>query len=258
MTSTEVVELTPEQIRAHDDQRDMTEAGDTALATAYRRVFAGAERLLDVGGGSGAAVPALSAAAPFVVVVDWAFTMLAAAGDRARLRCAGDMRCLPFRNGTFDGVHAAHAIQNVSEWRSAIAECVRVCSAKGSVVVAWGGPPADERLAGIEAAYFAAVGEAAGVRAQRTGITLAGAHECFASLDKPLTDTLVIEGLQPRSPRQVVQRAALNPFRSQPDEAAKAAAVTAALAWAEGNVGPVDAPVDFRVVKVHHVNANSR
>ena len=258
MTSTEVVELTPEQIRAHDDQRDMGESGDTALAAAYRRVFADADRLLDVGGGSGAAVPALSAAAPLVVVVDWSFTMLAVAEARARLRCAGDMRCLPFRNGTFDGVHAAYAVQNVSEWRSAIAECVRVCSAEAPVVMAWGGPPADERLAGIEAAYFAAVGGAAGVRAQRTGITLDGAHDCFASLGKPLADTFVIEGLQLRSPRQVVQRAALNPFRSQPDEAAKAAAVTAALAWAEGNIGPVDAPVNFRVVKVHHVYANSR
>ena len=257
MKSIGVVELSPEQIRAHDDQRDMSEAGDAALATAYGRVFAGAARLLDVGGGSGAAVSALSAAAPAVVVVDWAFTMLAAAKDRAQLRCAGDMRCLPFRNGAFDGVHAAYAIQNVSEWRSAIAECVRVCSAKGPVVVAWGGPPADERLAGLEAAYFSAVGEAAGVRAQRTGITLQGAHDRFASLGKPLSDTFVIEGLQSRSPRQVVQRAALNPYRAQPDEAGKAAAVTAALAWAEGNVGPVDAPIDFLVVKAHHVYATA-
>jgi ubiquinone/menaquinone biosynthesis C-methylase UbiE len=258
MTSSEVVEPTPEQIRAHDDQRDLSEAGSASLAAAYRQVFGSAQRLLDVGGGSGAAVPALSAAAPLVVVVDWSFTMLAAAQGRARLRCAGDMRRLPFRAHTFDGVHAAYAIQNVSEWRLAIAECVRVCSSEGPVVVAWGGPPADERLAGLETAYFTSVGAAAGVRAQRTGITLDAAYECFAAHGKPLTDTFTVEGLQSRSPRQVVQRAALNPYRSQPDEAARAAAVAAALAWAERNVGPVDDPVPFRVVKAHHVYGGSR
>lgn len=255
--SGEVVELTPEQIRAHDDQRDLGESGYAALATAYQRVFSGAERLVDVGGGSGAAVPALSAAAPVVVVVDWSFTMLAAAEERALLRCAGDMRRLPFRDGTFDGVHAAYAIQNVGEWRAAIAECVRVCSTEGPVVVAWGGPPADERLAGIESAYFSAVGEAAGVRAQRTGITLEAAHECFASHGKPLVHTFEVEGLQRRSPRQIVQRAAMNPYRSQPDDAGRAAAVAAALAWAEDNVGPMDELVEFRLVKAHHVYVGS-
>lgn len=257
MTAAEVVELTPEQIRAHDDQRDMSEAGYAALATAYRKAFAGTTRLLDAGGGSGAAVPALSSASPVVVVVDWSFTMLAAAEDRACLRCVGDMRRLPFPDGAFDGVHAAYAIQNVPEWRQAIAECVRVCSQGGPVVVAWGGPPADDRLAGIERAYFSAVGEAAGVRAQRTGISIEAANACFASLGAPLSRRLVVEGAQPRSPRQVVERAAVNPYRSQPNEAARAAAVASALAWAESNVGPVDEPVDFRIVRSHHVYGDS-
>jgi SAM-dependent methyltransferase len=253
-----VVELTPEQIQAHDDQRDMGDTGYAALATAYSQVFAAADRLLDAGGGTGLAVPALMAAAPVVVVVDWSRTMLVAAKHRARLRCAGDLRRLPFRDGAFDGVHAAYAIQNVGEWTAAVAECVRVCSVAGPVVVAWGGPPADDRLAGIEGAYFAAVGEAAGVRAQRTGISLDAADECFASLGKPPVASFAVEGLQRRSPRQVVQRAALNPYRSQPHAAAKASAVTAALRWAESNVGPVDEPLDLRIVRSHHVYARGR
>lgn len=249
----QVVELTPEQISAHDDQRNLGEDGLAALATACREVFAGAQRLVDVGGGSGTAVPALSASAPFVVVVDWSSSMLAAAVGRAAARCAGDMRQLPFRDNTFDGVHAAYAIQNVGEWQLAIAECVRVCSVEGPVVVAWGGPPADERLASLEAAYFAAVGEAAGVRAERTGITPEAASECFASHDKPLARTFAVEGHQSRTPWQVVQRVALNPYRSQPTRSLQATAVAAALAWAEANVGPVETPVDFRVVRTHHV-----
>jgi SAM-dependent methyltransferase len=253
MGAVDVVELTPEQIWAHDDQRDMSAAGYTALGAAYRTVFGGAARLLDAGGGSGAAVPALLTAAPIVVVVDWSHTMLAAAEDRARLRCAGDLRRLPFPDESFDGVHAAHAIQNVAEWQAAIAECVRVCSRAGAVVVAWGGPPVDDRLAGIEHAYFAAVGEAAGVRAQRTGISLGAANDSFAAAGKPLSHTFSVEGLQVRSPRQIVDRAALNPYRSQPDEAGRRAAVEAALAWAASNVGCVDEPLEFHIVKVHHV-----
>jgi len=252
------VELTPEQIRAHDDQRDMGSAGYAALATAYREVFAGATKLLDAGGGSGTAAPALSSAASAVVVVDWSRNMLAAAEGRAPLRCAGDMRHLPFPDGAFDGVHAAYAIQNVPDWKQAISECVRVCSRSGPVVVAWGGPPADDRLAGLELAYFSAVGEAAGVRAQRTGISLGAAHECFASLGKPLHTTFSVDGLQPRSPRQIVERAALNPYRSQPEEAVREAAVVAALAWAVSNLGSVDEPVYFRIVKLHHVYGGVR
>lgn len=253
MTSDAVVELTPEQIAAHDDQRDMSAQGYAALAQAYRQVFVGASRLLDAGGGSGAAVPALRTAAPVVVLVDWSSTMLAAAAQRAPLRCAGDLRRLPFPDGAFDGVHAAYAIQNVAQWQQAVGECARVCSSSGAVLVAWGGPPADARLAGLETAYFSAVGEAAGVRAQRTGISLEGAHELFASLGKPLVRTLAVEGVQRRSPRQVVERAARNPYRSQPDDRQRATAVAAALAWAEAELGPVDEPVEFRVVKLHHV-----
>ncbi|MCA1711108.1 MAG: class I SAM-dependent methyltransferase [Actinobacteria bacterium] len=253
MTSAEAVELTREQIHAHDDQRDLGDAGGSALQAACREVFASASRLLDAGGGSGLAVPALLTAAPVVVVVDWSLTMLAAAEGRARLRCAGDLRRLPFADATFDGVHAAYAIQNLAEWQQAIAECVRVCRRAGPVVVAWGGPPADDRLAGIEHAYFSAVGEAAGVRAQRTGISLSAAHDCFASFGRPLSQTFAVEGVQPRSPRQVVERAALNPYRSQPEDSDRAAAVAYALGWAESHVGPVDEPVNFRVVRVHHV-----
>lgn len=253
MPAAEIVELTPEQIRAHDDQRDMSDNGYSALASAYREVFAGATRLLDAGGGSGAAVPALLTAAPLVMLLDWSRTMLAAAEERAPLRCAGDLRRLPFADAAFDGVHAAYAIQNVSEWRQAIIECARVCSQGGSIVVGWGGPPADEALAGIEHAYFAAVGDAAGVRAQRTGISLEAANEAFAAAGKPLSHTFTIEGVQSRSPRQVVERAALNPYRSQPAPADREVAVASALTWAASNIGPVDEPFEFQMVKTHHV-----
>lgn len=257
MTAYEVVELTPAQVRAHDDQRALTPGGHEALAEAYRRVFAGADRLLDAGGGSGVAVPALSTAAPVVVVADWSLSMLAAAEGRAPLRCAADLTRLPFADRSFDGVHAAYAIQNVTAWQRAVAECVRVCSSDGPVVVAWGGEPADERLAALMSAYFSGLGDAVGVRAQRSGITLDAATELFASLGKPLTTTVSVEDVQRRTPRQVVERTALNPYRAQPDEQARTAAVASALRWAESSVGPVDEPLDLTVVRRLHVYGGS-
>lgn len=256
--STEAVELTPRQVQAHDDQRDLGPSGRAALEVAYREVFPSGTWLLDAAGGSGTAVPALRATGSRVVVVDWSWAMLGAASGRAAHRCCGDLRRLPFPDVVFGGVHAAYAIQNVTQWRDAIGECVRVAGAAAPVVVAWGGPPADERLAGIEGAYFAAVGAAMGVRGQRTGISVEAAGEHFASLGRPLQRTFAVEGEQVRTPRQVIERASLNPFRSQPDDATRDRAVAVALGWAQEHVGPVDAPVRFRTQPVHHVYAAPR
>lgn len=247
-----VVELTDAQIAAHDDQRDLGPLGEPALAAAYSDLF-GAGLVLDAGGGSGAAAPALRAGGSRVLIVDWSLTMLAAAKGRADARCAADLRRLPFRDATFTGVHAAYALQNVAEWRHAIAECVRVAQPAAPVVVAWGGPPPDERLARLEAVFFGALGAAAGVRAERTSLTLEAANACFAYLGKPLEQTLTVEGSQTRTARQIVERARLNPYRSQADPVAREQAVAAALSWAEEHLGPVDAPIEFRVAKVHHI-----
>jgi SAM-dependent methyltransferase len=249
----DVVELTPEQIAAHDDQRDLGADAEAALVAAYRELFGMGGFVLDAGGGSGLASPALRASGSQVVVADWSFTMLAAAADRADLRCAADLRRLPFKDHAFAGVYAAYAIQNVSDWGQAISECVRVTATGGPVAVAWGGPPADDRLAGVEGAFFAALGDAAGVRAQATGITIDAANSRFADLGKPLHDVVAVEGTHRRTPRQVVERAAMNPYRSRAEPAQRRRAVEAALAWATEHVGPVDVPVAFQIVRVHHI-----
>lgn len=98
-------------------------------------------------------------------------------------------------------------------------------------------------------------GPAAGVRAERTGLTIDGASDLFAALGRPLRSTVRVDGTQRRTPRQVVERLALNPYRATPSEVQRESAVVAALAWAEQHLGPVDEPLRFRVAKVHHVYA---
>ena len=254
MSSRGRLELNAAQIAAHDDQRDLGSGGWSRLASAYCRVFRGGSRLLDAGGGSGTAVPALRMAASHVVILDWSQTMLAAAEqERSAARCVGDMQRMPFRDGTFDGVHAAYAIQNVQDWRTAIGECVRVSRPRAAVVVAWGGPQPDERLADLEMAYFDAVGDAVGVRAERNGLTLEAANDLFAELGRPLQSTFRVDAAQSRTPRQIIERVAANPYRSQPTPAVRAAAETTALDWARREIGDSDTPLPFKVTRAHHV-----
>lgn len=126
---------------------------------------------------------------------------------------------------------------------------MRVAAPAAPAVVVWGGPPTDERLAGLEAAYFDALGGVAGVRAERNGITVEAAGELSAWLGKPLRSTFAIDGTQTRTARQVVERLARNPYRSQPSDEEREAATAATLSWAQWRLG--DAPVAFRVMRVH-------
>lgn len=128
---------------------------------------------------------------------------------------------------------------------------MRVAAPAAPAVVVWGGPPTDERLAGLEAAYFDALGGVAGVRAERNGITVEAAGELSAWLGKPLRSTFAIDGTQTRTARQVVERLARNPYRSQPSDEEREAATAATLSWAQRRLG--DAPVAFRVMRVRHV-----
>ncbi len=246
-------ELLPEQIAAHDDQRDLGEDGEQALVRALQSVLVPGTVVLDAGGGSGVAVPFLRAAGAQVVLVDWAMSMLQAAAERAHTRVAGDLARLPVRTESLDAVHAAYALQNVGPWQDAIAECVRVIRPGGAVLVAWGGPPVDGRLAALESAYFTALGSAAGVRAERSGLTVPLADEAFRRRGCLLERTLSVPGVQRRTPRQVLARAAANPYRTHAGAQQRQQAVQTALAWACEHDLPVDEPIELAVLRTYHV-----
>ncbi len=180
MPAVGVVELSSLELAAHDDQRDLGAADHADLVRALRRVLPSRPLVLDAAGGSGTAVPALHEAGARVVLVDWLSAMLHAAGRYAAVRISADLTRLPFASASFDAVHAAYALQNLSDWRTGLTECARVLRPGGAMVVAWGGPPADERLGALEGAYFAAVEDYVGVRAERSGLTLTAAHDVLA------------------------------------------------------------------------------
>lgn len=252
-----VVELSSVELAAHDDQRDLGAAGHADLVRALRRVLPSRPLVLDAGGGSGTAVPALHEAGARVVLVDWSPTMLHAAGKYAAVRITADLTRLPFASASFDAVHAAYALQNLSDWRAGLTECARVLRPGGALVVAWGGPPADERLGALEGAYFAAVEDYVGVRAERSGLTLTAAHDVLAAHGCSLQEVVEVRGGQARTPRQVIERVALNPYRAQPPPAQRRQAVRQVLDWAAAHVGPVDGVLDLVQRRTLHIYKTS-
>jgi ArsR family transcriptional regulator len=99
-------------------------------------------RVIDVGTGTGALLPALAGAAAEVMAVDQSERLLA----RARRRCrdAGcdnvrfqqaDVRALPFADRSFDAAYSSMVLHHVPEPAAAVAELARVVRPGGRVVI---------------------------------------------------------------------------------------------------------------------------
>jgi ubiquinone/menaquinone biosynthesis C-methylase UbiE len=98
------------------------------------------ERILDVGCGTGVFTGDLLAAGPQVTGLDLSFPMLLQARKKAACfsfcMVRGDMRRLPFVDGSFDKTVSVTAIEFLEDARGAVAEFFRVTRPGGVVVVA--------------------------------------------------------------------------------------------------------------------------
>jgi demethylmenaquinone methyltransferase / 2-methoxy-6-polyprenyl-1,4-benzoquinol methylase len=96
-----------------------------------------ADRVLDVGAGTGVSTAEFAAAGAYAVGADLSLGMLAA-GRRHRPDLpllAGDALRLPFRDASFDAVTISFALRNVVEPGAALAELLRVTRPGGRLVV---------------------------------------------------------------------------------------------------------------------------
>jgi len=226
------VRLSKQQIELHDDQRDLGEEGVRAHAALLAEVFRGT--VLDAGGGSGRVSAMLQALGASPLLLDLSADMLAAA-PRPVPRVRADLTALPLADASVDGVHAAYAIQNVPQWRTAVRELVRLVRPGGALLVAWGSGRPDPLVRRVREHYVAEVAPWAGVAAERTGRRrIDEADSALREAGCPLVDTPTVYGSQVRSVRQLVERTAGNPFQSSPPELARRAAVDATLRWAGG------------------------
>lgn len=106
-------------------------------ATRAELALAPAERVLDVGAGTGVSTAEFTATGAFAVGVDLSLGMLAA-GRRHRPGLpllGGDALSLPFSDGSFDAVTISFALRNVVEPGAALAELLRVTRPGGRLVV---------------------------------------------------------------------------------------------------------------------------
>lgn len=102
----------------------------------------GGERVLEVGCGNGAYLEYLDA-----VGLDLSMGMLAPARERSRgPLVAGDAVALPFANGSFDFVLAAHMLYHVAERNKAVSELRRVLRGSGRCVAVTNGERNMEEL----------------------------------------------------------------------------------------------------------------
>jgi SAM-dependent methyltransferase len=102
----------------------------------------GGERILEVGCGNGAYLEYLDA-----VGLDLSMGILAPARERARgPLVAGDSIALPFTNGSFDFVLAAHMLYHVAERNKAVSELRRVLRGSGRCIAVTNGERNMEEL----------------------------------------------------------------------------------------------------------------
>jgi demethylmenaquinone methyltransferase/2-methoxy-6-polyprenyl-1,4-benzoquinol methylase len=88
-------------------------------------------RVLDLGGGTGAAIPDL--AGREVVSLDPSPQMLALNPARCRVAAVGER--LPFRDGSFDGVFSAYVFRNLDSVPAALEEIHRVLRPGGAAAI---------------------------------------------------------------------------------------------------------------------------
>jgi SAM-dependent methyltransferase len=96
------------------------------------RLLAGAQRVLDIGFGGGGFIDA----APPGVIVRGVDKDQAAVASRPGVATLGDAENLPFQDGEFDAVHAAHVIEHLWHPERLVGECARVLEPGGRLIVA--------------------------------------------------------------------------------------------------------------------------
>jgi len=248
--------LTVAQIAAHDRQRELGAEGERQLIRLFKMAYPAGGVIADAGGGTGLTTPLLAAAGLRSVLLDISASMLAAASwPVPRIRT--DLCRLPLCPRSVDGIYAGYVIQNIPDWRQAMAEIARVIKPDGAVLAALGNPPADDVSSAVTRYYLEALSDAHGKRvgvvAESTGLrTIDDAVAAMRVLGLELGGVHEIHGQQTRSIRDIIELRSRNPFLTQAAAPAVKAALERTLAWAARQYRDIDSPRTIPVLRVLH------
>jgi len=109
--------------------------GPAGVAEMLHRLAAGAERVLEVGCGTGHWLAALAPAVRHTIGLDRSLGMLGKAKRNARCLAQGDAGLLPFRPATFGALYCVNAFHHFGAPRDFLAEAFRLLQPGGAVAV---------------------------------------------------------------------------------------------------------------------------
>jgi SAM-dependent methyltransferase len=165
----------------YDATRGFSPEAERAMTELLHGELGGRGPILEVGVGTGQVALPLVAAGVSVVGIDLARPMMdrliAKGGGRAPLPLVqGDATRMPFADDVFGGAYLRWVLHLIPDWRSALAEIVRVGRPGGTLIVvlgSYGGPRSEiqERFA-----------ELAGISLEPAGLTWDGYGELDAAM----------------------------------------------------------------------------
>jgi ubiquinone/menaquinone biosynthesis C-methylase UbiE len=124
----------------YDETRRLTPEASAATTALLRSELAGRQPCLEIGVGTGLIALPLAASGIDVVGIDLSGPMLAklvekGGGGLPFTLVIGDATRLPFTDGAFGGAFVRHVLHLISDWRTAVAELVRVVAPGGVLLI---------------------------------------------------------------------------------------------------------------------------
>jgi ubiquinone/menaquinone biosynthesis C-methylase UbiE len=124
----------------YDESRRLTPGASSATTALLRSELARRQPCLEIGVGTGLIALPLAASGIDVVGVDLSAPMLAKVVEKGGGHLPfplviGDATRLPFSDEAFGGAFVRHVLHLISDWRSAVAELVRVVASGGVLLI---------------------------------------------------------------------------------------------------------------------------
>jgi SAM-dependent methyltransferase len=258
-------DLSPEAIAAHDRQRVMPPDAKRDLIGQLRS-YIGSGPCLDAGSGTGAiAIPLVDSGTP-IIALDISRAMLRECQRKRGSKTTpvlvrGDMARLPFQDETFAGVHCAHTLHLIDDWKRATGEAIRVTRLGGHVLVTLGGDPtAPPQITEIQDTFWKALGSLVALPESPSLSSEESFHDAMLEFGAEPQPAIVVLYQDSITPEQEIDRLEQNVF-ARPDgvdERLVQQAARTARIWSADCFGSLEHRIHRQRTLTYHVYRKSR